>query len=532
MQELIGQILVQLRGAYRYRWYALLAAWAAALVGWGFVVMMPDVYEARARVFVDTDTVLKPLLNGMTVSTDVTNRVNMMARVIMGRPNLERVARETDLSQRAHTPQQMAALVTMLSNKITLESSSSTNIYSLRYTDNDPVMAQRVVQRLLDAFVEDTLGIKHADSGTAQQFLKVQIAEYETRLHDAEERLADFKRHNVGLMPGQTGDYYTRLQTSLTKLDELHAKLRLTTERRAELNRQISGEEPTFGLFTGGSSGSDSSTAGPIDAQIADYKRQLSVLLLQYTEKHPKVIAVQSTIAQLEAQKVAEKAAHAKEPAPLPQNRSDAAAMALDINPVYQNLRIEMSHADVELAELKQQIAEEDENVKDLRSRVNTIPETEAQLTQLNRDYEVTKAQHQQLLTRLESARLSDSAEASSEPGRFRVIEPVTRPLVPIGPNRLLLMSGVLMAALGLGLALAVGLNQMHPVFLTRAMLATITGLPVLGAINFVESTVKRPLLRRDPVLLGLAGGGLLLAYVVGVGLANPVSRLLHTWVG
>ncbi len=79
---------------------------------------------------------------------------------------------------------------------------------------------------------------------------------------------------------------------------------------------------------------------------------------------------------------------------------------------------------------------------------------------------------------------------------------------------------------------LAVGLNQMNPVFLTRAMLGTITGLPVLGAINFVESTGARPLLRRDPVLLGMAGGSLLLAYLVGVGLANPVSRLLHTWVG
>jgi polysaccharide chain length determinant protein (PEP-CTERM system associated) len=532
MQEIISQALIQLRGAYRYRWYALLAAWIAAVIGWGFVIMMPDTYEARARVFVDTDTVLKPLLNGLAVNTDVTNRVNMMARVILGRPNLERVARETDLSQRAHTPQQMSALVTSLSNRITLESGNGSNIYSIRFTDKDPVMAQRVVQHLLDAFVEDTLGIKHADSGTAQQFLKTQIAEYEQRLHDAEERLADFKRRNVGLMPGQTGDYYTRLQTSLAKLDELHAKLRLTTERRAELNRQISGEEPTFGLFTGSSSGGETSTSGPIDAQIADYKRQLNVLLLQYTEKHPKVIAVQETIAQLEAQKAAEKKAHSKDPPPLPQNRSDAAAMALDINPVYQSLRIEMSHADVELAELKQQIGEEEENVKELRSRVNTIPETEAQLTQLNRDYEVTKTQHQQLLQRLESARLSDQAEASSEPGRFRVIEPVTRPLVPIGPNRLLLMSGVLVAALGLALVLAIGLNQMNPVFLTRAMLGTITGLPVLGAINFVESIGNRPLLRRDPVLLGMAGGGLLLAYVVGVGLANPVSRLLHTWVG
>jgi capsular polysaccharide biosynthesis protein len=199
---------------------------------------------------------------------------------------------------------------------------------------------------------------------------------------------------------------------------------------------------------------------------------------------------------------------------------------------VYQQLRMDISHTDVEIAELKQQIGEGEQDVKDLRAKVNTIPETEAQLTQLNRDYEVTKAQHQALVQRLDSARLSDQAEASSEPGRFRLIEPVTRPLAAIGPNRMLLMSGALLAALGLGAALAVALNQMNPVFLTRAMLATITGLPVLGAINFVQSQIKQPLLRREPVLLGMAGAGLLIAYVVGIGLANPVSRLVHSMMG
>src|SRR6266404_7880519 len=98
MKEMIGQFLMQLRGATRYRWAALIVAWVVALVGWALVMTIQDVYEARARVFVDTESVLKPLLSGLAVNTDVTSRVNLMARVIMGRPNLERVARETDLS--------------------------------------------------------------------------------------------------------------------------------------------------------------------------------------------------------------------------------------------------------------------------------------------------------------------------------------------------------------------------------------------------------------------------------------------------
>lgn len=531
MKDFVGQILLHARGAWRFRWYALLVAWAIAVIGWIVVMAMPDVYEARARVFVDTDSVLKPLLNGLAVNTDVSNRVSMMARVIMGRPNLERVARETDLSLRARNPAQFAQLVDGLSKKITLEAGNGGNIYSLRYGDQDPAMAQRVVQHLLDAFVEDTLGIKRADNGSAQQFLENQIHDYEARLRTADDRLAEFKRRNVGLMPGQSGDYYTRLQSEGTKLAELRDKLHLAEERRNELTKQLQGEEPTFGLFTSASSGSNTPSA--IDGQLAEYRRQLDQLLLQYTDKHPKVIALKQTMAQLEAQQAAAASAPKPHgPPAVPKDRSEAAALALDINPVYQSLRIDLSHTEVEIAELREQVAQSEGVVSDLKSRVNTIPTIEAELTQLTRDYEVNRQQYQALLQRLESAHLSERAEASNDQVKFRVIEPAVRPLVPIGPNRVQLMTLVLLGALAAGIGLAVGLNQLRPVFLSRGMLATLTGLPVLGSISFVQNKPAGPLFRREPVLMGITGGALLVAYGVGLVLAGTLSRLLHVLMG
>jgi uncharacterized protein involved in exopolysaccharide biosynthesis len=150
-------------------------------------------------------------------------------------------------------------------------------------------------------------------------------------------------------------------------------------------------------------------------------------------------------------------------------DKRDAATLALDINPVYQNLKIELSRVQVELAELRQQIGEKAVAVEALKSRVNIVPETEAELTRLNRDYEVNKAQHQTLLQRLESARLSQSAETSAAQVRFRIIEPPTEPLIPIGPKRALLMSAVLGAALGVGIVIAFFVNQLKPVFLSSS---------------------------------------------------------------
>jgi polysaccharide chain length determinant protein (PEP-CTERM system associated) len=204
-------------------------------------------------------------------------------------------------------------------------------------------------------------------------------------------------------------------------------------------------------------------------------------------------------------------------------------ARALDINPVYQQLRVELSRSQVELAELREQISEYQATVNNLHSRVDTIPQIEAELTRLNRDYEVNRLQHQQLLQRLESARLSESAEASTENVKFRIIEPAVLPLIPTGPKRGLYMTAALIGALGAGLALAIVLGQVKPVFLTRAMLKNVTGLPVLGTISFLEPRVERSFMRREPVLVGAAFAGLLVAYLLTVVLAAPTSRLLQT---
>jgi polysaccharide chain length determinant protein (PEP-CTERM system associated) len=538
VREIMAQLVGEAHGAWRFRWYALALAWIVALGGWSVVVLMPPVYEGRARVYVDTDSVLKPLLNGLTVNSDTENRVNMMARMIMGRPNLERVARETDLSVRAHSPEAFDEVVNGLARRVTLESGNggapavggstnnvyglnANNLYTLRFTDPDPAMAVRVVQRLLDAFVEDTLGVKRADSDRAQAFLQGQIHDYEQRLRAAEDRLADFKQHKMGLLPGQSGDYYTRLQTEQSKLEDLRARYRLALQTRTELAKQLEGEEPTFGLMGGGAGGD---TGNP---QIDELRHELSQLLLTYTDKHPKVVALKATIAQLEAQDAASHR-QARSGAGPALNRANAATLALDVNPVYQNLRLEQSRNEVALAELRQEVAEEEHVVGDLKARVNTIPQIEAELTQLTRDYEVTKAEYTALVQRLESARLSDQVDTSTNPVKFRIIEPPTKPLAPVGPKRLLLVSATLLAAVVMGAGLAVLLNQLRPIFLSRSLLGAVTGLPVLGSISFVPHATQD----REPLLVGLASGVLLAAYGVVLLTANHLNSAIRVFFG
>ena len=109
---------------------------------------------------------------------------------------------------RATTPAEQERLIDQLANTVRLSSSrSNSSLYTVSYTDGSPVVARRVVQALINIFVEGTLGEERQDSVSAQNFLDQQILDYEERLLAAERRLSDFKRENAGRMPGEAGGY-------------------------------------------------------------------------------------------------------------------------------------------------------------------------------------------------------------------------------------------------------------------------------------------------------------------------------------
>src|SRR5215470_3934546 len=93
MHESINQFLAHVRATWRYRWAAAGSAWIIALAGWAAVYVAPDRYEASARVYVNTQSVLRPLLAGLTVQPNVDQMVAMMSRTLISRPNLEKIIR-------------------------------------------------------------------------------------------------------------------------------------------------------------------------------------------------------------------------------------------------------------------------------------------------------------------------------------------------------------------------------------------------------------------------------------------------------
>ena len=516
MTEKLSKFLEIARGAWRFRWMGMAVAWVVAFVCIGLLMLLPDIYESRARVYVDTESVLGPLLQNIAVQRDVESQVRMMATVLRSRPTLEQVADETGLSKRAKTAQQHDALIGSLAKDIKLESTGKADNFAISYRDSDRFMAQRVVKTALEAFMQQTVGIRRNDSGAASKFLREQIADYETRLTEAEHRLAEFKKNNVGLMPGQAGDYFTRLQTMMADLEKLQSRYNQLESRRSELARQLSGESPTY-------AGADAH-ASSIAEQIAQLQKKLETLLAQYTDKHPEVVTLREQIQHLQGE-MRKPPAEAPAASVITTTGVDGRSVAvLNVNPVYQNMRLTMATTDAEIAELRGQIGEQQRVTAALRQKVNIVPDVEAELAQLNRDYDVNKAQHTALLQRLESARITGEAGESSDRTKFQIIEPPIVPPVPVlAPGRMVYAIGVLVVSLICGAAAAVGVFFLRPAFYSTATFRAAIPGRYLGSVSVIDFHPERSWFRKPVpqfcmvvmlLTISLGGGGVMLKYV------------------
>lgn len=481
---------------WRYRWLALILSAAICALGWVHVVSLPNTYEVNAKVFVDTRSMLRPLLKGLAVeNTMLSDSAMLMKRTLLTRPNLEDVARRTDLDLSAETPRQFEALIVSLADRIRLSGTSRDNVYEIEFEDTNAERAKKVVDELLNTFLETALGSTRTDTEVTQQFLDEQIAEYEQRLIEAEERLKSFKQRNIGLMPGAETNYFQRLESTKLKLNEAELLLSEARSRRDKLRSRLSSVRQSSETTV---QDNNLLAMSRYTERIDGLQNQLDQLLLQFTERHPDVVSLTAKLAELETKREEELKEIAQE---LEANAESAGVLQSEA--VVQT-RLAVAESEAEVAALEARVKEYAKQLEVLNQQVDTIPEVEAELARLNRDYGLNKKQFEELLQRRESARLSEEVDQQAEDVKLKVIEPPRVPLAPSGPNRVMFFTAVFFAALGAGGALAFVLSQVQPRFYTAEELKEFSQLPIVGTVSYRSSTRYRSERRMELAVFSL----------------------------
>jgi polysaccharide chain length determinant protein (PEP-CTERM system associated) len=517
MEDIIRIVNNALRGIWQRRWIGLAAAWLAALIGAVVIWRMPDKYEATARVYVDTQSVLRPLLSGMAVQPNVEQEVGILSRTLISRPNVERLIRMTDMDLKLHTPTQKEDLIESLTKDLKIATAGRDNIYTISFRDPEPEQAKRVVQSLLSIFVESGLGDKRKDADSAKKFIEEQIRTYEKRLEEAENRMKEFRLRHLGHLGTDNRDYFARMGQLSQEISQARLDLRAAEQSRDALKREVAGEDPGYILDTPGPGGQ--AQVSEFDARIDGLKRQLDELLRRYTDQHPDVVGTRRIIAELEQQKKADLEAKKKAAA-------GGAPAAPSSNPIYQRLKFALAEAEANVAAQRGKVAELESRLAQLRSAAQMQPQIEAELTQLNRDYEIQKKQYESLATRREAAAISGEMDAAGA-ADFRIIDPPRATPNPVSPNRLIIVPLLLLGALALGAGVSLLASQLYPTFHDSRSLREVTARPVLGSVSLVETPPLLQRRRRLNLVFASSLASLVLVYGGWIAWLSTHSRVL-----
>jgi len=487
MTSYFEQLQTVIYALWRKRWHGLVAMWVICVCGWIAVALIPDRYQSKARIYVDTNTVLSEVLGGKqrNNSTNALRQVMAMRRTLISRPNLEKVIRRVDLDLTVETDADMDVLIKKLEENIRI-SSEGEDLFWFSYESGDPKfsdsenaeLAKRIVQNLIAIFLDSDTKKGRSEIDNVQIFLEEQIADYERQLQEAERRRAEFERENLGLLPGER-NYLERTQQARLALSDTIDSINELNLRRQELQRQLASVSPV--VTTTGSVG-----GVPVGGFRAQQLQALQTQLEQnyargFTDRHPDVVNIQRRIdimsAQLESGEGANTASELVQGTP---------------NPIYNDIRLQIIQTETQIASLNGRREKLQAQIASLRAAAQDAPLVEAEMTKLNRDYDILRKKYDELISNREEAKQIREINNKADKITFRIIDPPELPLTPVAPNRQLLLSMVLAVGLAAGAGVAFIFSQLQSSFATAQQLRDTFALPVIGSITTVLSDQQR----------------------------------------
>jgi polysaccharide chain length determinant protein (PEP-CTERM system associated) len=462
---------------WKRKWIAVAACWAICVLGWATVWAIPNRYESDARAYFDVNGLLTPLLKGLIVETPPSQSADYLRQTLLSRPNLEQVIYLADLVNPGASNATKEGLITDLASDVSIKPEGP-NLISLSYSNENPVVAKNVVQALLTVFAERATSSNRAEMDDARKFLDRQIANYEAQLRAAEKRRADFRKKYTDYFADSGVPRLELLQQQIAQYQQQYQDAQIVMKSLAAQMRQVPQVLDVNSAPTVSNSGEI--VTAPLDVRLAQAKRNLSALQLVDTNKHPDVISAERVVKELEAQ--------------VKSHGGDAEGQVQVPNPAYESIKLKYIDAETAVPLAKERLEQTTAEYNRVRKLNGNIPDILAKAKDVDRNYDLIKANYDELVKRRQSATLSQAADDQADRTQFRIVDPPQVPITPAFPDRPLLFSVVLLIGLAGGIGVPLFLAQMEPTFGSVSHLREL-GLPVIGAVAYVRHAGVAPFL-------------------------------------
>jgi len=513
MQELVEQLVALGRGMWQRRWIGLAVAWLTAIIGAIVVFRLPDKYEASARVYVDTQSLLQPLMAGMAITPDAGQQVALLSRILLTRPNIERIVRKSDLDTAAG--KNAPDLVDETLGSLNIGRAGGDNIYTISFRYPDGRKARDVVQAALSTFIEQSLGRTRSGTDSARKFVDDQIKDYENKLRESEAKMQTFRLKYMALLGSSGRDYVSQMGSIAEQIKDTRVELRVAEQTREGIRKQL--EEQTKAGPNAASRRLTTIAVPELDNRINEQRRQLDELLRKYTDQHPDVVGTKRLIAQLQEDRRREIEARSKAAEGEPGSPYSG-------DPVAQQLKVALNDAEANVTTVRARLAEYDARYNQFKASAESLPKIDMEFTQLNRDYGIMKRQYEALVSRRETASLTGKLEDAGV-AEFRIIDPPRVTPNPVAPNRVLLLLGLIAVSLLAGLATSWLVSQIRPTFHDGRGLRDIAQRPLIGMVSILPTHSLRAIRRRSALLFAGGLSGLFASYGAAFALLFLTTR-------
>jgi len=455
-------------------------------------LLWPKGYTASTTILVDEKNIIQPLMQGAAVATEVGDRGRNAREVIFGRKIMDRVVEHGGWLNKGPTPEEQERIIEGI-RKRTSVSTVGRSIIKIEYRDDDPERSFRTTQKFAELFIQESIAAKAAESRAAFDFIEQQAQDYYDKLAKAEQELKQLRSSNLDARAGSDAELSVRLKELQLLISRTTQELREAEIKRISLQQQVSGEAEATANFM---------REGQYQARLNDLQSKLDTLLLSYRDTHPDIIHIKRQIQMLNDRLSAEREARGtKRPGRL------QAEEAVVNNPVYQQLRRELSQNEATIEALKARIAEAQRELQHEVGRGKALHGSDARMADLTRDYQGNRDIYQDLMRRRENARVSMNLDAERQGLTLKIQEPAVLPVGPSGLRFLHFVVGGLLLGISIPLGLIYARLELDPRIRAGDAISKTHKVPILVVVPHLWAPAELKGLRWEFQMLGLAVG-------------------------
>jgi polysaccharide chain length determinant protein (PEP-CTERM system associated) len=473
----------------RRKWWFIVPVALSIVVGVLLVWLLPRTYEATTRIAVSSPRVTATVIGAAEI--DKQERVRAVTQQLLSRAVLERTARLEKLDQNGSIDAAVSALRGKISvtvpdsltpgaaanpQQLSAEQKAQLDSYLISIDDEDPELAQRLVNRLAQVFLDENNKSREIRAQDTSQFIEGELRASENRLNALEAKLRQTKESFMGRLPEQTNANLAMVSALQRQLESSATMMRGEQDRLSMIDRQVEALEQGADQAVGALHGVGGESAM---AHVAALRSQLAQAQLMFTDKHPEIVRLKDEIAN------AEKAAELEKTRPA----ADRLAL-LQSNPEYRQLTKDREAAKLRIAELQRQQHDATAQIAQYQSRVESAPRVEQQMVSVQREYQLERDAYGNLMQKRQAALLNEELQRKQGGEQFAILVPASVPSEPIKPKPIRVMLMAVVAGFVLGGAGAVGREYLDRSVHDARGLRDEFELPVLAEIPKIDPAI------------------------------------------